>query len=225
MARKQAWRARPRSYIRHTLKSYMDSTGSTVVGVGVFFGVLIITFVVCFVKTHRATFDHIEHGREHALSRQDKRDETQERRDQHEHERALAKQKRELELKDREHQRSQRTSAHTETDKEHHRATQDKADVHHAELVELLKIRHTHETPSHSSATHNGGSFFGAHDIPTYSTLPNHSQPHQTVHAHPAPHHASTWGHPIHPIPTFQPHQSVTHGGSHSIPNHHWIRL
>jgi hypothetical protein len=192
----------------------------TIVGV-VAFVVIFVTAACIFEKTHKRCFGYIDKKNEHSLLKQEYMTNAQDHKEQRDHDRFIAQQKRQHEREDHEHERSQRTSARTQPHNEHHEAgTQAKADERHAELIEAIKSHHgaphressvfgaTH--PSHATAAHSSGSFFGGHETPHYATVSKHTQPHTAPH---------TWSQPIRTIY----HPPVPHGGSFVVP-HSWVR-
>lgn len=182
MATNQAWRARPRSYIRHTLKSYMGEA-ETIIGV-VAFVVIFVTVSFCWVRTHKRVFTHIDKRNEHALLNEEHMADAHERKEQRNHERDTAKQKRIWDREDHEHERSQRTSARTQPHNEHHKSSEDNAAARHSELLDLFKNHHA------APVVHESGAFGFGH-IPAQARTVYEAPPHETVFGSIRPSHAS----------------------------------
>lgn len=177
------------------------SDASTIIGV-VAFVVIFVTAACIFERTHKRCFAHIDQRNEHALLKQDHRDEATERREQRDHERDIARSKRASQIKEHEREMAHMTSAHTasaHTDSHdtNHREAQERASERHTELLEAIKSRRAHETHGPSSATHNsassvsGSHIHNSHSSPaptlifpsyrpvSHVSAPHHSAPHQ----------------------------------------------
>ena len=167
----------------------------TIIGV-VAFVVIFVTVSYCWVVSHESCFNHIEKGRQHALSNQEHMADAHEHKEQRNHERDLARQKRAWDREDHEHERSQRTSARTQPQNEHHDA-----------LTRESVRQHKRDQDHHAApVVHESGAFgFGhtphaasvVHQSSPIPTLIPFFQGHGSVHSS----HASA------------PHPSVTHSG------------
>ena len=179
--------------------------------IGVVSAVIIVCgFLLCFVRTHKGFLHHVDKRNEHALLRQDQRDEATERREQRTHDRDIARSKRAMQMAEHEREMAHRTSAHTapaHTGSYDTIHREDKAAERHNELIDL----NTHH---------------GARDEKHAPTAPHNSyvSGHSSWHPVPGVHHSF---HIPSPHPTIQAgsihssHASVTHGGSNVLP-HGW---